>query len=532
MAIIVYRMTNDAPYQTGSVKTQQILLFFLICFFVIFRSAPFVLFPDLHFDADQAINGLMAKHIADGSAFPLFFYGQKYMMAFEAWLAAPFMKILGPSVAALKLSLLLQGVVSVLLVYFFLKKDTTLRAPYALLSVSFLAIPSVVTSSRLMEAQGGNIEAILFVLLIWLLRNKIILFGLTAALGYMTREFVLYGIVSVVLIDMLEKRYAVPSYWRRRIFDAAVFVTVIFLAHRLAPLLSENYMGFGSPDLKFRKPLEVIKNGYWLAKELLPTLYGLKVNLLRHYNIIAGKTTGSVAVYFLSVAVGLAFCVRGLQLFAQAKNKTIAAALSFTRKNEFCLYLISIGTMALGVYIFFEKGVFSRMIIRYVLLALLLPTGILGIYFRYETLRILRCVVFGGVFLLLVMRCVNHALLYRNCLTEAPKNAYRQTAEFLAEREIGTGRASYWISYHVSFLAKEKVRLTNFEAVRIRGYHRLYKKNRDCGVRIAEQVDGVRLKLPDGTEKIITDENMAIKRRQLLEWKRHRVKSVLHRLAL
>ena len=55
---------------------------------IVFRSAIFVFWPQSYFDSDQAIFGLMAKHIAEGRAFPLFMYGQTYMLAAEAWLAA------------------------------------------------------------------------------------------------------------------------------------------------------------------------------------------------------------------------------------------------------------------------------------------------------------------------------------------------------------------------------------------------------------------------------------------------------------
>src|SRR5664279_3000771 len=74
---------------------------------VVFRSIVWIAFEQSHFDSDQAVVGLMAKHLAEGRAFPLFFYGQHYMLAVEAWLAAPVFLAAGASVAALKLPLLL-----------------------------------------------------------------------------------------------------------------------------------------------------------------------------------------------------------------------------------------------------------------------------------------------------------------------------------------------------------------------------------------------------------------------------------------
>ena len=52
------------------------------------RSAVFVFWEGAHFDANQAVIGLMAKHLAELRAFPLFMYGQSYQLAVESWLIA------------------------------------------------------------------------------------------------------------------------------------------------------------------------------------------------------------------------------------------------------------------------------------------------------------------------------------------------------------------------------------------------------------------------------------------------------------
>ena len=43
------------------------------------RSAVFLIRPETYFDSDQATVGLMAKHLAELRAFPVFLYGQTYM---------------------------------------------------------------------------------------------------------------------------------------------------------------------------------------------------------------------------------------------------------------------------------------------------------------------------------------------------------------------------------------------------------------------------------------------------------------------
>src|SRR5690348_11068239 len=77
---------------------------------VVARSAVFVFWPASHFDSDQAVTALMAKHLSELRAFPVFWYGQTYMLGVEAWVAAPLMAAFGATVTMLKLPLLAMNV--------------------------------------------------------------------------------------------------------------------------------------------------------------------------------------------------------------------------------------------------------------------------------------------------------------------------------------------------------------------------------------------------------------------------------------
>jgi hypothetical protein len=55
-------------------------------------------------DSDESTFGLMAIHISERGARPIFFYGQNYMGAVEAYLAAGAFRLFGPSLFALRLS--------------------------------------------------------------------------------------------------------------------------------------------------------------------------------------------------------------------------------------------------------------------------------------------------------------------------------------------------------------------------------------------------------------------------------------------
>ena len=55
----------------------------------------------LPFNSDEAVIGLMARHILQGER-PVFFYGQAYMGSLDAWLVAGMFAVFGPSVTAIR----------------------------------------------------------------------------------------------------------------------------------------------------------------------------------------------------------------------------------------------------------------------------------------------------------------------------------------------------------------------------------------------------------------------------------------------
>ena len=108
--------TTPAPRGGGRISGELVLCAGIAAGIVLLRAAVPLCFEQV-FDSDQAIVGLMAKHLSEFRAFPLFFYGQNYMLGVQAWMAAPFFRVGGPTLAMLRAPLLLINVVvAVLLV--------------------------------------------------------------------------------------------------------------------------------------------------------------------------------------------------------------------------------------------------------------------------------------------------------------------------------------------------------------------------------------------------------------------------------
>src|SRR5262249_28516808 len=147
----------------GTFPTTAVLVVASASAIVLIRALSYLLFEQFGFDSDQAINGLMAKHLSEGRAFPLFFYGQTYMLAVEAWVAVPFFWIAGPTVGALRSSLAAWNIAFAVLLLAGLQRGAGLRPWTALVpALFFLAAPPSV-AKQLMEAQGGIIEPFVYI---------------------------------------------------------------------------------------------------------------------------------------------------------------------------------------------------------------------------------------------------------------------------------------------------------------------------------------------------------------------------------
>jgi 4-amino-4-deoxy-L-arabinose transferase-like glycosyltransferase len=121
--------------------------------------------------SDEATVGLMAKHIASGTNFPVFFYGQNYMGAFEAYVAALLFALFGISLFTLKLAPAIFSIVLLFVVYFLAKRIFNARV--AILGTALVAVPSAFFFSWALKARGGFIEHVILSLLILLVFSLI-----------------------------------------------------------------------------------------------------------------------------------------------------------------------------------------------------------------------------------------------------------------------------------------------------------------------------------------------------------------------
>src|SRR6516165_2282794 len=89
------------PSDSWSERARDLLAFAVIAAVTIAARLPFLLRADRFFDADEAVEGLMARHVLLGEN-PLFLWGQRYKGVPEVYLTSVVFRAAGSSVVALK----------------------------------------------------------------------------------------------------------------------------------------------------------------------------------------------------------------------------------------------------------------------------------------------------------------------------------------------------------------------------------------------------------------------------------------------
>jgi len=124
------------------------------------------------FHADEAVVGLMARHILQGR-WPAFFYGQAYMGSLDASLVALAFKLFGESVSAIRaVQVLLYG--GTILTTLWLARGVSANPALPILAGILMAVPTVNVTLYTTVSLGGYGEALL-------IGNLLLLLGLRAS---------------------------------------------------------------------------------------------------------------------------------------------------------------------------------------------------------------------------------------------------------------------------------------------------------------------------------------------------------------
>ncbi len=445
---------------------------------VLARSLVFACWEQPRFNSDQAIVGLMATHLAEGRAFPVFFYGQGYMLGVQAWLAAPAFLLLGPSVLALTLPLVaINALVAVLLIVL-LQRELQLGPWSALAASLFVVLAPPGTAALMLEPNGGSVEPMLYVLLLWVLRRRPALFGLLLGIGVLHREFTVYGLLALIVLRVAEGRPVTGRSLRHAATVASWFAIAWLGVQGLRALSSPFGPGTSvwdaaTPDAHAQ---EVASRVCWAGSVLPARLWALAT---RHLGVLFGTTPQSLGrLGIRSWAAGQGAPWLGT-LAALALLTSVTRGLSVSWRDRarrsglaFAAYLLLVGLASMVGYAAFGCERITAATLRYDLLGLLAGVAVAAWFLRVEPVRVGRVAAVLVIVLWAGVSARSHAQLLREYLSAPPPNGARQAVQALIGDGFRHGRAPYWVAYRLTFLAGERFVLASEPPVRIRAYQR------------------------------------------------------------
>ena len=477
-------------------RRERLLVGLLLVTIVLLRSAVFVLWEEAQFDADQAVMGLMAKHLSEGRAFPVFFYGSNHILAVQAWLAAPVFLLAGVSVTALKLPILAINVAITLLLLRGLERYAGLRPAVAWIPVLFFALPAPGTSAHLLEASGGNVEPLLYALLIWMTRNRPVWCGLIFGIGFLQREFTLYGLAALLVIDAIQGRLFTWPGIKARLAMLRVSAEVWIVAQLLR--YSSSAAGPGTSITDLHRPHsnvtelaqrvcldpQMIPVGFWrIITEHWPVLFGTRPQPMLDQAVASPLWQG--------LPYGWIFLAAALLIAAGGVAGRLLRDRTWRREYDFCAYLVLLGSFSIVGYVVGRCGAVD--LLRYELLSLGGAVGLGGWFLLAVDSPAVRRVWLACVCACALIAAVPGARLLYDYAAHPRVGAKRLVARHLEARGLKYATSDYWLAYSLSFLTNERVIVASEDFVRIATYATIVEQHPDEVVRI------LRRSCPGGT---------------------------------
>ncbi len=170
------------------------------------------------FHSDEAVVGLMARHILQGER-PVFFYGQAYMGSLDAWLIAVGFALLGDTVMTIHL---VESLLYLLIVAtsFLVAWQISGRAVVATVAGLLMAVPTVLLALYTTSTLGGYNETLLLGNLVLLLGWQVTheergslgrwaLLGMCAGVGWWSNGLIVAYVLPVGVLGLVD-------LWRNR----------------------------------------------------------------------------------------------------------------------------------------------------------------------------------------------------------------------------------------------------------------------------------------------------------------------------
>jgi hypothetical protein len=446
------------------------------------------------------------------------------MLGVESWLAAPLFAMFGASVTALKAPLLAMNVAIALVLFRVLTRGAGLTEARAASATLLFVLAAPITAAHFLTANGGNVEPTLYVLLLWMLRRRPVWMGAVLGIGFLNREFTIYGAFALLTIDLARRtlftRAAARGYGVAFGVAAAVWLAFIGLrqissaagpgtsvADIHSALAGNNLLQIA--ERLCMDPRGIASGVGRIFTVHWPELFGLESQPLTDFGIESAAHQGLDGSMWLLVPLfGIPFARILLRRFSPSSEHSLPStehslpstehslpstehsALSTEHRalsTDVCPYLVLVALFSIAGYLVGRCGLIDFYTMRYELLSVLGAVGLAGWYLGIERSRP-RLAVWGVCYAaVLAISVAAHARLLGEYVTNPPIALKQELIQALDTRGIKYGYTDYWTAYYVTFLSRERIILSPEDIVKVRTYTHLIDAHRDEAVRVARR---------------------------------------------
>jgi 4-amino-4-deoxy-L-arabinose transferase-like glycosyltransferase len=444
-----------APKSNGFSRTDCWILFVLILVGVLIRL-HFLVSANFPIDSDEAIVGLMARHILEGKGVPTFYYGQHYMGSLEPLSVATGFWLFGDNHVVLRLVPLCWFIL--LLIVFYRLCLENIGSHPARIATALMAVAPAAFIEWSTKARGGFIEIIVLAALSLLFafrfyRNSefknAYICSFILGVGWWTNNQIIYFFPATALIFI--STLAAHSKYKK--FLQLFFISLFFFLLGGAPFwiynINNDWISFGLFNAARQESIWTqVKGVFDLA---LPMILG-------------GKRFWTPGDIYPSSSLF------SLLLYGTVIVFSIVAILSKNISKISKLFIISALLTIVTILIVFSVSRFGSLYTapRY-LLPIYLPlfplVGVIASLLVQTPIARLAFVAIFTMFNFASAYAVEMAIpgepIVHN--DDRVSRDHSELLDFLQEQKITYVRTNYWIGYRLAFETKEQVRFKLFQ---------------------------------------------------------------------
>jgi 4-amino-4-deoxy-L-arabinose transferase-like glycosyltransferase len=430
------------------------LLFLIIGLSLVLRL--FLLQYSLGFtDSDEAVEGLMAKHILQRGERPIFYYGLAYMGSLKSHIAAIIYALFGVSVAGLKFTTTLFFFGFAFSLYYLAKQ--LFDEKIALISTLIVALSPLYLSYKSLMATAAYMEILFLGTLLLIIFHKLIYkrlsserenrlycaAGFIAGLGFWLNPLIInYVIVGFIFILLKKHRFLISK---------GFILALIFFLVGCFPLLIWNYnnswhtisfiLGSGQISL-LKKLVNIPQNLLQIFTQSIPILLGVN-RIHSPYSLI-----GNFSWLILGIYAASFFFI----CYKREKGLSKILKLSLKETNGVDI-LIVLTFFVIILYLnseFADRALYPRYLLPlYSTLPIFVAVFLWWIkkyshlLFVFLLLSILACNIYGNIY------------FYDQIKLENKK--FKTFLSILEERNLNLAYSGFWQAYKITLATNEKV---------------------------------------------------------------------------